>query len=352
MSGANALRPVTFQLEEPWLRRWARRAFTLPLAYGGLAVFALGLPIWLALGALADLASGGSKRRWPIVRSVCLALGYAFWTCLAVASWAGIALASLGLPRQRYLRRLFRLQQFWARGLFTTAQRALSLRVHVEEGFVPDEQPILLFVRHASLVDVLLPAVFVSGPHDVLLRYVMKREVLFDPAIDLVGQRLENAFVSRGKGSADREELAIRSLASGLGGREGVIVFPEGTRFSEAKRSEALARIRESGDAARLARAEQLKHVLPPRSRGPLAVLDAAKSADVIFLAHRGFDGAVGALDLLRGRLIGRAVELKTWRVPRAQVPAEREACLAWLDAEWARVDAWIARRIAAEEIA
>jgi 1-acyl-sn-glycerol-3-phosphate acyltransferase len=342
---------VSIRVEEPRWLRWSRRAVTLPAIYLGLVLAAAGLPLWLALAALADFANGGARRRWPIVRSVWLALGYLFWTCFGVTGWAGAELISFFTPRPRYLRRLFRLQQIWARGLFDTARRALSLRVHVEEGFVPDEQPILLFVRHASLVDVLLPAVFVSGPHDVLLRYVMKREVLFDPAIDIVGQRLENVFVSRGKGAADREERAIRTLASGLGAREGVIVFPEGTRFSEAKRVDALERIRASGDAARLARAECLRHVLPPRSRGPLAVLDAAASADVIFLAHRGFDGAVGLADLLRGTLIGRAIELKTWRVQRASVPREREACLAWLDAEWARVDAWIESRIAAEQV-
>jgi 1-acyl-sn-glycerol-3-phosphate acyltransferase len=341
---------VSFQLEEPRWQRWGRRALTIPAVFLGLVVVAAGLPLWLLLAALADGVSGGARKRWPLVRSVLLLLGYLFWVCFGVSGWIGAELISFGLPRQRYLRRLFRLQQVWARGLFNAARRALSLRVHVEEGFVPDEAPILLFVRHASLVDVLLPAVFVSGPHDVLLRYVMKREVLLDPAIDIVGQRLENAFVSRGKGSAEREERAIRSLASGLGAREGVIVFPEGTRFSEAKRADALSRIRSSGDAMRLARAEQLRHVLPPRSRGPLAVLEEARRADVVFLAHRGFDGAVGALDLLRGALIGRAIELKTWRVPRTQVPTEREACLAWLDAEWARVDAWIASRIATEQ--
>jgi 1-acyl-sn-glycerol-3-phosphate acyltransferase len=343
---------VSFQLSEPRWRRWGRRAISLPAIYVGFVLAALGLPLWLMLAALTDLITGGARRRWPTLRSVWLVLGYLAWTCFGVTAWAGAELISFGLPRERYLRRLFRLQQIWARGLFDMARRALSLSVHVEEGFVPDERPILLFVRHASLVDVLLPAVFVSGPHDVLLRYVMKREVLFDPAIDLVGQRLENAFVSRGKGSADREEQAIRSLASGLGLREGVIVFPEGTRFSDAKRADALARIRDSGDSVRLARAERLEHVLPPRSRGPLAVLDAAHGADVIFLAHRGFDGAHGVLDVLRGALIGRAIELKTWRVARADVPSEREACLAWLDTEWARVDAWIASRIAAEQTA
>ena len=340
---------MSFAVQESRWARWGRRALSLPAIYGGFALVTIGLPALLALAALADLASGGARRRWPLVRSVFLLWGYLFWTAFGVAGWAGAELISFGTPRPRYLRRLFRLQQIWARGLFDMARRALSLRVHVEEGFVPDEQPILLFVRHASLVDVLLPAVFVSGPHDVLLRYVMKREVLFDPAIDIVGQRLENAFVSRGKGSAEREEQAIRTLASGLGSREGVIVFPEGTRFSEAKQHDALERVRASGDAARLARVETLRHVLPPRSRGPLAVLESARHADVVFLAHRGFDGAVGALDLLRGKLIGRAIELKTWRVPRSQVPAEREACLAWLDLEWARVDAWIAGRIAAE---
>lgn len=343
---------MSFQLQESRGVRWSRRLVTLPAIYLGLAIVVVGFPFWLALAALADVATGGVRRRWPIARSAFLVLGYLFWVCFGVTSWALTELVSFGIPRERYLRRLFRLQQIWARGLFDMARRALSLRVHVEEGFVPDEQPILLFVRHASLVDVLLPAVFVSGPHDVLLRYVMKREVLFDPAIDIVGQRLENAFVSRGKGSADSEEQAIRSLASGLGRREGVIVFPEGTRFSEAKQRDAVERVRASGDTERLARVEQLHHVLPPRSRGPLAVLDAAKNADVIFLAHRGFDGAHGALDLLRGVLIGRAIELKTWRVPRAQVPTEREACLAWLDGEWARIDAWIASRIAAERFA
>lgn len=343
---------MSFRLEEPLLRRWLRRSATVPGVLLGFVAVAAGFPLWLALAALADLASGGRRRRWPIVRSLVLLLGYLGWCSFGIVTGSATALFSMRAPRDVYLRRLFRLQQIWARGLFNTARRALSLRVRVEEGFVPDEQPILLFVRHASIVDVLLPAVFVSGPHDVLLRYVMKREVLFDPAIDIVGQRLENAFVSRGKGSADREAAAIHSLASGLGAREGVIVFPEGTRFSEAKRVDALARIRDSGDAERLARASLLRHVLPPRSRGPLTVLSAAVTADVIFLAHRGFDGAVGVLDLLRGSLIGRAVELKTWRVPRAEVPVDREACLAWLDAEWARVDAWIAERIAAERAA
>ena len=341
---------MSFRLEESRWVRWPRRAVSVPAVLGLLVAVAAGLPLWLALAALADLASGGARRRWPIVRSVGLLLGYLWWTSFGFVSGAVITLFSLRAPRDVYLRRLFRLQQIWARGLFNAARRSLSLRVHVEEGFVPDEQPILLFVRHASIVDVLLPAVFLSGPHDVLLRYVMKREVLFDPAIDIVGQRLENVFVSRGKGSADREERAIRSLASGLGAREGVIVFPEGTRYSDAKRADSLARIRASGDAERLARASLLRHVLPPRSRGPLAVLDEAKHADVIFLAHRGFDGAAGVRDLLRGTLIGRAIELKTWRVPRAQVPVDREACLVWLDNEWARIDAWIASRIAAEQ--
>jgi 1-acyl-sn-glycerol-3-phosphate acyltransferase len=340
---------VSFELRESRAVRWGRRAISVPAVYAGFVLTTLGFPLWLALAAAADLLSGGARRRWPVVRSLFLVWGYFFWVCFGVTSWLGTELISFGTPRSRYLRRLFRLQQIWARGLFGTARRALSLSVHVEEGFVPDEQPILLFVRHASLVDVLLPAVFVSGPHDVLLRYVMKREVLFDPAIDIVGQRLENAFVSRGKGSAEREEQAIRSLASGLGAREGVIVFPEGTRFSAEKQRDALERVRASGDAERLARVQQLRHVLPPRSRGPLAVLDTAQRADVIFLAHRGFDGAHGALDLLRGTLIGRAIEMKTWRVPRADVPTEREACLAWLDREWARVDAWIEGRIAAQ---
>ena len=82
MSAAEPDATLGFQLEEPRWRRFGRRALTLPLAYGSLSLVALGLPLWLALAALADLITGGAAGAGqPSAASGCL--GYAFWTCLA-----------------------------------------------------------------------------------------------------------------------------------------------------------------------------------------------------------------------------------------------------------------------------
>jgi 1-acyl-sn-glycerol-3-phosphate acyltransferase len=221
-------------------------------------------------------------------------------------------------------------------------RRVYGLRVEAE----PCEagaRPLLVLVRHASLLDALLPTVFVSAPTGTRLRYVMKREPLLDPCLDVVGQRLPNVFVARGAAEPEREEDAIRELARDLGPGEGVVIYPEGTRFTPEKRARARAHrgVGRRGAPRRVA-AERLRHVLPPRSRGPLALLEAAPHADVLLLAHHGLEGASHAGPILRGAPIGRRVQVRCWRVPVAELPRDRAGRLAWLDAEWARIDAWI----------
>jgi hypothetical protein len=47
--------------------------------------------------------------------------------------------------------------------------------------------------------------------------------------------------------------------------------------------------------------------------------------------------------DIWRGRLIGRTVHLRFWRMPSAEIPRTTEERIAWLDGQWERVDAWVA---------
>ena len=220
-----------------------------------------------------------------------LVASLALW--LAGGTW-------LGAAPTRFLERNFRLQVAWAKALLGLARAVYGLRIETDLAS-PGDTPVLVFVRHASLVDALLPTVFVSGRHGTRLRFVMKRELLLDPCLDVVGQRLPNVFVARGTGEAAREEAAIRALAQGLGPGDGIVMFPEGTRFTAAKRVRALERIAAGGDAERLAFAKGLRHVLPPRSRGPLALLEVAPHADVLLLAHHGLEGTSHAAAVLRG---------------------------------------------------
>ena len=102
--------------------------------------------------------------------------------------------------------------------------------------------PVIVMMRHASIVDNLLPAGLVSLPHRIRLRYVLKKELLWDPVLDIGGQRLPNVFVRR-EGDSATEITRIRRLAIGLTERDGVLIYPEGTRFTAKKRDQAIRRL-------------------------------------------------------------------------------------------------------------
>ena len=292
---------------------------------------------------LAALVDAALRTRWAACRAILLGFGYlgaevagllaSFAVWLVAGPWLG--------ARQRFDAVNFRLQVRWARAIFAIARRVYGLRVELDLA-EPAKRPVLVLVRHASLVDALLPTVFVSGRDGTRLRFVLKRELLLDPCLDVVGQRLPNAFVARGGDEPAREEASIRRLAEGLGPLDGVVIFPEGTRFAPEKLESALARIRASGDPARIARVATLRHVLPLRSRGVLALLEAAPQAELLFLTHHGLEGTSRAATVLRGGLIGRRIRVRTWCMPVSALPEDRAGRLAWLDAEWARADAWI----------
>ena len=204
-------------------------------------------------------------------------------------------------------------------------------------------------MRHASVLDTLLPAAIVSRRTGLRLRYVMKRELLWDPCLDVVGQRLPNAFVRRGRGGAAEEIERVCELARDLGPRDGVLLYPEGTRFSAARRERVLARLAASADAKHLERARALHHVLPPRLGGALALLDAAPGVDVAIGAHAGLEPLRTLADLWSGALLGRRIELAFWRIPAASIPTGRADRVEWLYDQWQRVDAWLAVRHARE---
>ncbi len=322
-------------LSEPFARRWGRRALTIGGYFAAASLVWLTLPALLLTTGLLDLVW---QRRGAATRALLFLAGYLVCEVGGLLASFALWVARLGASHERVLDWNFRLQLRWAAALLAIAERVYGLRIETELAPAGDA-PVLVFVRHASLVDALLPTVFVSRRDGTRLRFVMKRELLLDPCLDVVGQRLPNVFIARGTGAATQEEAAIRRLAADLAPGEGVVMFPEGTRFSPERQRRALSRIEASGDARRLAWAKQLRHVLPPRSRGPLAVLDVAPEADVLLLAHHGLEGTSRLGAVVRGELIGRRVAVRTERIRVADLPADRRA---WLDRAWQEIDAWI----------
>jgi len=120
------------------------------------------------------------------------------------------------------------------------------------------------------------------------------------------------------------------------------LLYPEGTRATPEKRARVLTRLAEAGDTARLAAARELKHTLPPRPGGAMALLEARPDVGVLFVAHVGFDGVESLQDLWRGGLVGRELRVTMWKVNAADIPVVRQDRVAWLDREWAKIDQWV----------
>jgi 1-acyl-sn-glycerol-3-phosphate acyltransferase len=324
-----------------------RRLRTIPPLVLGLVLVTALLPALLVVGLLIDLARRIGSGVPPTAARLVLFL----WVYLAaevagLAALAALWIASLGGRRRAWLRdATWRLQQRWAGALFGAARLLFRLRLEVAGEDAVASGPMIVLIRHASLVDTLLPANLVARPHRIRLRYVLKRELLADPCLDVAGRRLPNYFVRRGTGEAQEVER-VRALAGGLGPDEGVVIYPEGTRFTAERRVRAIERIR-ARDTRLAARAERLRHLLPPRLGGVGALLEGAPGADVVVIAHHGFDGLRLVSDIWRGGLVGLVVRVRIVRVPRPTVPETDAARADWLYDLWQDVDDWLEQRFA-----
>ena len=319
------------------------------LSHTGVVLGALiawaGLPLWIAILLLCDLVRDGlGPRRFILTRILLFAAG-----------WLACEVAGLGVALGIWLRALvtrpdpdtyrswnFRLQCEWGHALLRIGQTTFGYRFEVTGADVVTPGPILLLLRHTSLADTVLAVSQISRPHDMVLRYVLKRPLLLDPCIDVVGRRLINYFALRGEKSRSQFD-GVAALADDLGPKDGILLYPEGTRYTQEKKSALLRKLERRKRADDLAYAEGLQHVLPPIRGGFLAVLERCdlhgSTPDVVFCAHAGFEGSATAKDLLAGRLLGTKVKIHFWRVPGEEIPSGTEEREAWLRAQWQRMD-------------
>ena len=324
-----------------------RRLRTIPPLVLGLVLVTALLPVLLVVGLVIDAVRRLAFGVPPTAARLALFL----WVYLAaevggLIALAALWLASLGGRRRAWmLEQTWRFQQLWAGVLLGSVRVLFRLRLEVAGDDAVAPGPVIVLVRHASIVDNLLPANLVARPHRIRLRYVLKRELLADPCLDVAGRRLPNYFVRRGTGEAQEVER-VRALAHGLEADEGVLIYPEGTRFTPERRARAIARIAER-DSRLAARAEQLRHLLPPRLGGVGALLDGAPDADVVVIAHHGFDGLRLISDIWRGGLVGLVVRVRVTRVSRSTVPEEAAGRADWLYDLWQDVDEWLEGRFA-----
>jgi len=326
-----------------FLHTLARRVVSIGAVTSAFVMLLAHSPLLLPLAATADAAAG--RFGFPALRFYVFVLFMLAWEVFGVLAafvlWLAHA-ATLGTLDPWYRYANYRLQWFWGSSLAQVSVWLFGLRLEVEGADCVTPGGAIYLFRHTSFADTILPVHFISRPHGLKLRYVLKRELLWDPCLDIVGQRLPNRFIARDSG--DRTALdAVGSLAEALGPHDGVLIFPEGTRFTRAKRDRIVSAMRKHPDAWRLPFAEAWQHVLPPKLGGPLALLRHTPPADIVSCAPTGLERSVSVASILRGGLIGARIRIRFWRVPHTDIPTREEDRARWLFEHWNAVNTFAA---------
>lgn len=309
-----------------------RRAASISGLFLAAVLLLVLLPVWIPISIVADLARG--RIRLPVARLLLFALGWAWLESASVV----IAFGLWGTRQSNNHEAHYRLQTWWAANVLGLLRATTGIRVMAENVEQLRPGPAVLLCRHASLADSLVSAWVITSLADMRPRYVLKRELLIDPCLDIVGNRLPNYFLDREASDSQVELDALRRLSTGMDERDIAVIFPEGTRASPKKRERVMQRLMER-DPVRAERVRALRHLLPPRPAGSAALIAGSPDADVVIGWHVGFDG----LDTFGGILHHLAhkpmpVRFRARRIARAEVPSG-PAFTEWLDEVWLQAD-------------
>ena len=302
------------------------------------------MPVAVLVAVLVDVAR--PRAGWVASRVTVLCLYYLTVDLLAVAL-LGLAwlVSGCGLIRRLDQALAFAIQRAWAVAMFGAVRRVFRLKLDVRGLEEVGDTPLILLLRHTSIVDTLLAVRLITCARGLHLRYVIKSELRIDPAIDIAGHRLGNSFVERGSGDTAVQVERILQMARRTGADEGLAIYPEGTRFTRARQQavfDSLAR----RDPERLAYAQSLQHVLPPRPAGTHALLRGAPDADLVILANVGTEGRSSIAEIIDSIDEPHPITVHATRHDRSSVPEDPDDFAGWLVDRWLEMDDWIHARV------
>lgn len=342
--------------------KWLRRIVLAPLIVI-VAVFVMVLePLWLVIAlALTSLVPG----RFRLPRVVFLASVYLLWDALLVlalfvlwiASGFGWKLRTPGFVRAHYRLGSVALRVlFWVFGgvlrltIVTAGSGAASAsaaRADFDALFVPGK-PVVVASRHGGPGDSFILIHTLLNQVARQPRIVMKDTLQWDPAVDILLNRLPMQFITpsgfgaKKTGGGHGVEEQIGRLATGLDDDDALVIFPEGGQVSAKRRTSRIQRLRKAGRVELAERAEGLRHVMPPQPGGVYAALAAAPDADFVYIGHTGLDKLLTLGDIWRELPMDKRITMRAWRVPHADIPTDREAQGDWLFEWFERIDEWI----------
>jgi 1-acyl-sn-glycerol-3-phosphate acyltransferase len=324
--------------------RWIRRVVFAPAVIILAVALLTTLPVWLLVAAAASPLVPGRLR--PL-RVIWLGTVYVVWDAAALVALFGLWVGSgfgWKVRSPAFQRAHYVLTGAFLTFLFWQARWTLRLNLDIA-GSDPDTalpgRPELVVCRHAGPGDSFVLVHALVNWFDREPRIVLKDMLQWDPAVDVLLNRLPTRFITPHRESGSVEEH-VGNLAVGLDENDAFVIFPEGGNFTPRRRTRAIERLRQRGLDRMAERAERMRNVLAPRPGGLLAAMEAAPDAGVIFVAHTGLDRMLTVSDVWRELPMDKQITMRFWSVPPEEVPEGREKRIEWLYDWWARIDEWI----------
>jgi 1-acyl-sn-glycerol-3-phosphate acyltransferase len=308
----------------------------------GFVLVTLLSPLLIVVAVVVDVALWLRRRKpWMALRLLAMLWWFLAGELYALVQLFVIWIASGGRDGARRRDRVYRLKRRWLGAHLAGIRLLFGLRFEIEGLELAGPGPVLVMIRHASIIDNALPDAILGRAHNLGFRFLVKRELQMLPTIDIGGRWVPTLFVRRASGDTAAELEPMRALTINMSSEDGLLIYPEGTRWTPEKLARAKQIIAErQPEIAPLA--ERLQYLLPPRLGGTLTLLESARGSDVVIFGHVGLDGFEYIRDIWAGGLVGSTVRLKFWRFPAADVPSERTELIAWLYDRWQELDDWI----------
>jgi 1-acyl-sn-glycerol-3-phosphate acyltransferase len=332
--------------------KWLRRMLIAPALVILIVAALLTMPVWLIAAAFVSRYVPG---KWRILRILWFLFLYMLVEAVALVVMFLLWVASgfgWRIHRSLFQHLHYRVLALMLRTVIRTAKRTFHLSV-VMDGPLPNTgqirtRPALVLSRHAGPGDsMLLMDALVNG-FGREPRIVLKEFLQWDPAVDVILNRLPASFVPSGGKGGEAVVEAIRELAETMTVDDAFVIFPEGANYTVGRAKKAIQKLREIGRPDLAERAEMLEQTLPPKPKGVMTAFAAAPlGTDVFLVGHAGLEAFVSAGDIWRAIPMDTRVEVRIWHYPAEQIPGPTEQ-EAWLYDRWSEIDSWISGQLAA----
>lgn len=221
------------------------------------------------------------------------------------------------------------------------AIRCTGFELIVSEASVPNlskDHSNLVLARHGGPGDSFVLVQLLLTRYAPEVRIVLKESLQFDPALDVVLNRLHCCFLSPHHAEEGLEQ--IRDLAAAVKPGEALLLFPEGGNWTPGRWVAAHGHLRRHRQSELARVAELMPNVLPPRLGGVAACLDGQPDLRVFMAAHAGLDRLVTGRQIVDHLPFDVPMTVRIW--PASPPPHDEAGRETWLTTEWAVIDEWI----------